>query len=261
MITLDDLPEDDLLNQEPPSTDQTLARVEFFARCLAYGAEINLWSPRIRVEVERDVELWQNLENELYRDNLLTYLRLRWAKEKPRASFLETFDYLRRVDKQSYYIDYYITPKAFELLNQPFGQKVFLSYRRSTSSAFALLLHDRLENLRFDVFVDLQNIEPAEEWWKKIDAEILLSDVFVSLIAPGTLDSRPVRNELQFALENNILAIPIWNNGYSYSGGQDPDFDKFLGETNAIRVENENVLQYENTIAPLIQFLQTGNPR
>jgi hypothetical protein len=133
---------------------------------------------------------------------------------------------------------------------------VFVSYKRSESSAFALLLHNQLLSEGFDAFVDMRGIPPGEKWLSRIDHEISASDVFVCLIGKSTLESANVIQEIKWAIEKEIVAIPIWHNGYTYQSGSYSEIAEFLDERNAIIVENENVLAYDGAVRQLMQFLQ-----
>eukprot|EP00656_Telonema_subtile_P030520 TRINITY_DN3349_c0_g1_i5.p1 TRINITY_DN3349_c0_g1~~TRINITY_DN3349_c0_g1_i5.p1 ORF type:complete len:133 (-),score=28.75 TRINITY_DN3349_c0_g1_i5:124-522(-) len=93
-----------------------------------------------------------------------------------------------------------LTPKAFELLVLPLNRRIFISYKRTESSAFALLLKDRLAANGYDVFLDLQSIHPGEDWRVRLESEIRNCDVFVGLLGRLTLDSQPTCQEIDLSL-------------------------------------------------------------
>jgi hypothetical protein len=161
-------------------------------------------------------------------------------------------------------VSYVLTQKAFDLLDAPIFASVFISYRRSISSAFALLLHDRLRTEGFDPFIDLQSINPGEKWEDRLRREIGEVDAFVSVMSTGTLESSNVRNEIIWALERegqegNFPVIPVWHGGYDPAKDITiyPKLASFLNENNAIIVAKEDVLSYDNAVRQLIQFLKT----
>ncbi len=274
------LPHDDeLLHKEPPLMGKQKERIQFLARVLAHGAIMDYWTPHVSVEPmyassEPDSaggvsswligERWSSQGHPNYDTRLNSYLEKVWGYLQPQASFLEAFGYLasrgNRTIAPAHHMpreisDYIITPKAFALLDIPLEHRVFVSYRRSESSAFALLLYDRLRSAGFDVFVDKRNIEPGEIWLKRLKDAIVATDVFICLVGKTTLDSENVMIEIKWALDNEIPAIPIWHNRFRYEEGTYPEFHDFLKDTNAIIVD-EDVLSYDNAIIQLLQFLQ-----
>jgi hypothetical protein len=240
---------------------------------------MDYWSPYISVEpkyaseiidgqgdfTSRLVgEIWSSQGHPNYNERLNTYLGNIWRFLQPQASFLEAFGYLtlreNRTIAPSHEMprrisDYIITPKAFALLDEPLERKIFISYRRSESSAFALLLYDRLRAAGFEVFIDKRNIEPGELWLNRLKDAIAAADVFICLVGKTTLDSENVRFEIKWALENGIPSIPVWHNTFHYKLGTYPEFANFLKETNAVGID-EDVLSYDNAIVQLLQFLQ-----
>ncbi|KAA0254442.1 MAG: TIR domain-containing protein, partial [Chloroflexi bacterium] len=64
---------------------------------------------------------------------------------------------------------------------EPTHSKVFISYRRSESSAFALLLKTSLQKEGIDAFIDVQNLIPGEQWDAALQREIASNDAFVCL--------------------------------------------------------------------------------
>lgn len=92
--------------------------------------------------------------------------------------------------------------------------RIFISYRRSVSAGLAGRLRDRLvqEFGAENVFLDTHTIPPGETFSSFILKHISQADIFLPLIAEGTLDrvSDPddwVRKEIAFALHQPSTAV------------------------------------------------------
>lgn len=249
-----------ILDETPPAGQ--LERVHFLARALAYGALLNLWSPGLIVVREIDPygiprEKWTT-SGSGYTGDLPRYLSDRWDDRHPQAAFMEAFGYLsRQSDITAEQVHYLLTPRAFALLERPSGRTVFISYRRAESSAFALLLLDRLKHDGFDVFIDIQDVSPGEAWQERLQAEILHRDVFICLIGPSTLSSSVVHQELAWAAsKQDGLLIPVWHNGFAGHLSGEPEQSVVI-ERNAVVVQAENVQAYNNAYEQLVQHLRT----
>lgn len=107
---------------------------------------------------------------------------------------------------------------------------IFLSYRRQDSAGHAGRLHDKLVSHfgNTQVFMDVDNIAPGEDFAKTIQQHVLASQVFLLVIGPQwtTVRSRRggvrlddpndfVRLEVVFALESGIPVIPVLVGGAS----------------------------------------------
>lgn len=88
--------------------------------------------------------------------------------------------------------------------------KLFISYRRAPSEAYALLLSEKLSPYGMSVFVDTLTVEGAEPFPARLEQAIDECDLFVCLLAPSTLDSDWVRREIQKADELHKPMIPIF---------------------------------------------------
>jgi len=266
----DPIPQDGILSETPP--DNYVDRVRFFAKALAYGATKGHWTPTFFVQNDKKLSTTSSNPH-----GLALYIMTTWKSGTPESGVLQTFGFFELINidevkqfwhkKDSDLIprkEYSLTEKAFDLLNPALDRKVFISYKRSESSAFALLLRDRLEKEGFDAFIDMQNIDPGATWEEVIKHEITIdTDVFISLLAPNTLDSDNVANEIRWALgREGLISIPVWHNGFE---GFDKDktshteFEDFLNTKNAIIVDNEHVMDYESAITQLIQFLKKAH--
>ena len=157
-----------------------------------------------------------------------------------------------------------LTSKAIELLYKPvIPPTIFIAYGRKQSSAFALLLEARLQAQGSSVFVD-KIIEGGDEWERKIETTIRTQiSHFICLLAPGTLDSPNIRNEINWSYESDTvsLRIPIWHSGFEKPddetlreyGGR---IKEFVDVPNALRVTEESAKAYDGEVSLLLNQLQ-----
>ncbi len=101
---------------------------------------------------------------------------------------------------------------------------IFISYRRDDSAAYAGRLYDRLAN-HFGhnrIFMDIEHIEPGEDFTEVIQKQLAAVDVAIILIGKQWLDIKDstgqrrlddpddfVRLEIAAILERKIRAIPV----------------------------------------------------
>lgn len=103
------------------------------------------------------------------------------------------------------------------------GNSIFISYRRDDSSAYVGRLHDNL-SARFtqeQVFIDIERIEPGEDFVKVIEGAVGSCSVLLAVIGRDWLKSTDgqtdrlhnpydfVRLEIRAALDRGIRVIPV----------------------------------------------------
>ncbi len=94
------------------------------------------------------------------------------------------------------------------------AKTVFISYRRdSTGKLFARLLAEGLTRLGYDVFLDVDSVEPGK-WADQILIQVPLRSHFLLLLTPGALDrctdeSDWVRREFELAVKSGRNIVPI----------------------------------------------------
>ena len=110
--------------------------------------------------------------------------------------------------------------------------KIFISYRRGDSIAYAGRIHDHLsQHFGADkVFMDIGGIAPGEDFVNVLDTRVADSDVVIALIGPGWLNASDergrridqpddfVRYELAAALEQGKRLIPVLVSGARMPG-------------------------------------------
>ncbi|MDQ3697157.1 MAG: TIR domain-containing protein, partial [Gemmatimonadota bacterium] len=84
----------------------------------------------------------------------------------------------------------------------------FISYSRR-DLAFARRLYDALLARNRAAWVDLEGIDPSEEWLKKLHSAMDASQAFVFVITEHSVASRHCEDEIRYAAESNKKLIPI----------------------------------------------------
>ncbi|PJF41104.1 MAG: toll/interleukin-1 receptor domain-containing protein [Chloroflexi bacterium] len=226
------------VTQRPLPNDR-MARVHTMAKELAEGALEGLWLPSFEGRLRFEYSLNQ-------------YVEKRWGSldEAPPLPLLEVNGFLQPAGERSYKI----TSAAFELLSAAPTSSIFISYKRSESSAFALLVLARLKQEGLDAFLDL-TLEPGEDWHSGLKQRVQQRDYFISILAPTTLQSEVVLEEITWAIESNAVIIPIWHNGFVYNEDEwdiPAAINVVLSNTHTIRVLEESALAYNNAIVELL---------
>jgi len=147
---------------------------------------------------------------------------------------------------------YLITSRAFQLLEKPSSSpKVFISYRRKESSAFAIAIEARLRAVGIDsIFIDKQ-ISAGDEWHGRFEQTISQCQEFICLIGPQTLSSPMVEKEIGWAVEVGCRLISIWHNGAK----MDDQCLEAPTRRQSIIVTGESAREYENAINELLNSL------
>ena len=92
---------------------------------------------------------------------------------------------------------------------------VFVSYRRAPSSAWAMMIQRELHGKHgIKVYVDAQRLDGARQFPERIARAVEECDVFVCLLATGTLKSPWVREEIRIAHAHHRPMIPIFQESF-----------------------------------------------
>jgi TIR domain len=146
--------------------------------------------------------------------------------------------------------------------------KIFISYRRADSIAYAKLIYRPLvEQFGGDhVFFDIEKIDLGEEFARIIDERVARCDVLLAIIGPKWLtlvDDQGrrrleqlddyVRREIAVALSRNIRVIPVLVGGAHIPRSEDlPQELAALSQRNAHEVSDAHLDQdIEQLIAKL----------
>jgi hypothetical protein len=240
----------------PPPNDP-IERVRTLARDLAYGAITQMWSTEVRAWAQIDGSL--DFSGMAGGDALQAMLTEKWQNSYPGFNLLEALGYVKLTDAQSRVNYYTLTEKAFALLEEPAAPPTaFISYGRKQSSAFALMLECRLASVGVRAFVD-RSIDPGTDWHSHLQQMVRGSGYLVCLLAPGTLNSTYVREEIQWAVESKITGISIWHGGFAFNKSEIPAcpdwLEAFVTSKHAIRVQEESAEGYHDAAEKLLNRL------
>ncbi len=220
-----------------------IARVRLLAKEMAEGAALKHWSIYLytfRGALTADQE------------TLLGYLAKRWGDDAPGLDLLLTNQYLQYLNTNSDTLT--ITRAAFDLLDEADPASIFISYKRSESSAFALLVLARLKAEGLEPFIDL-SLVPGEDWQAGLKTRIQQYQYFIILIGKETLKSEVCIQEIGWAMEAGLTIVPVWHNGFVYRSSEwelPATIEAALGNTHTIRVIEESALAYNNAIVELL---------
>lgn len=236
-----------------PRPDDEIEQIHHFARDLAFGAARKRWSAQFLVSVKSDGRVtWQSESTDQFNPIFEVYLRNKWDNSQPDDFLMLSFGYFTIVNQKPSKTRYLLTDKAFKLLEQPVGRtKIFISYRRKHSTAFALLVEARLKLVsKADIFVD-KLLEIGGDWREELEQRVVESDYLIVLIGPDTFESEWVVREVELAAEHNAIIIPIWQPGVN-RGENTP---QIINDRQEIRVAHENAEGYETAITKLLNRL------
>lgn len=223
-----------------------MARVHDFARDLAYGVTLGLWHTQVHWRKLLNPDISQH--SKVFAENL----RPKWGTDFPSEYLLLSMGYFEPMGAEPGYSIYLLTDRAFQLLEKPnTAPSVFISYRRSESSAFGLLMEARLRLAgNPNPFID-KNLVPGDEWNRQLKEQIDASRYFVLLVGPTTLDSDYVTQELAWAEASGSTIVSIWHNG----ARMDDSAPSVLQKRHAITVTEENALGYETAVNQVLNTL------
>jgi hypothetical protein len=131
--------------------------------------------------------------------------------------------------------------------------RVFLSYHRHSSSGWANYLAQGLEEKHgCSVFVDTHAQDGAPRIPDRIRNEIARSDVFVCMLAPQTLTSRWVREEIEVAFRSDKPMVPVFHEDFSPKDQVDPgESVRALLDFEAVHLLDRRNIKVKSTIAEL----------
>ncbi|MCE2488998.1 MAG: toll/interleukin-1 receptor domain-containing protein [Anaerolineae bacterium] len=252
-----------------PLPANPMAQVRTLARELAEGASHGQWSPKLR--------LYKGMRNdilEIRTENVRRYISERWQispiekyreqnvfPNQARVLFelLFAINFLREpADNRSLIFE--IEQRSFDLLEERDPETIFISYRRSESSAIALLTLRYLKLHNLEAFLDLA-IDPGENWHASLEEKIEFCDFMVLILGKTTLSSMNVCKEILWALTKEKDVIPIRQPDFDFDCIEWPsdlpavsreEISKKVNLTNAIRVIEESALEYHKAMTALL---------
>ena len=231
-----------------------VARIHEFATDMAIGFDEGAWpSGDIHLEPSGEGATILYVNNDEFGE--LKNLARKWSNgAMPSSDAMSSFGYF--VSGEGYRKS--LSEKALRLADEPASLlNVFISYKRDRSSEFALLLDSRIKyQTNATPFVDY-NLKPGDEWHAKLEEKIANSDAFICLLAPGSLCSKYVRKEIDWALEDhenkNRLIIPVWHK--EYDRDKSGDLDKISDRFQAVEVPVESAKNYNSAVDEVLNRL------
>ncbi len=88
------------------------------------------------------------------------------------------------------------------------SNEVFISYSRKDQE-FVRILDAAFRQIDRDPWVDWNDIQKGEEWWKAIERGIEGADTFVFVLSPDSVNSSVCRDEIDHAAKHNKRFLPI----------------------------------------------------
>jgi len=145
--------------------------------------------------------------------------------------------------------------------------RIFISYRRGDTGGYAGRLCDRL-TARFgsdQVFMDIQDIQPGQNFVTSIEDTIATCDCVIVVIGPQWLETIQkrvqsgddfVRHEVSSALKRQITVVPVLMGRASMPAAADlpPELAE-LSLRNAVEIRDE---RFDDDVAALEKSLATG---
>ncbi|MCY4537402.1 MAG: TIR domain-containing protein [Chloroflexi bacterium] len=148
-----------------------------------------------------------------------------------------------------------LSRQAFALLSEAPLYNVFVSYTHRESSAFALLLVNKLQHYGIEPFCDMSLI-PGDDWHPELEKQIAKCEYFVVLVGKETRKSCATLKEIKWALENDKIVIPIWHNGFRIERDEWTDIDEVIVNAierkHAVIVDKESAAGYNAAITELL---------
>jgi formylglycine-generating enzyme len=84
----------------------------------------------------------------------------------------------------------------------------FISYSR-VNSAFVVRLARDLKSAGFDVWLDQLDIPKGARWDDEIEAAVERASTFMIVLAPESMESQNVKDELSYALDSGKFILPV----------------------------------------------------
>ncbi len=222
----------------PPSR---MLRLQTLAKEIAEGALEHYWEVQIEVDTTTPSIYIPKSQT------LQAYLRERWQKDDLDSGLLHSTKYLD---------GHRITEKAFNLLIENIPASIFISYKRSESSAFAMYVLTRLKQEGIKAFVDME-LMPGEDWHAGLEKRIKNQeyDYFITLIGKETLKSEVCIKEIGWAIEAGLEIIPVWHNKFKFVSNKwnlKPEIASTIEKKHAIQVKEESASGYNTAMVELL---------
>ena len=227
-----------------PSGD--IAWVKLLAKELALGVHRSLRESRMIVD------LFGGRAHTVV-DSSEVYFQKRW-KDYELSHLINVLighDYLIEESESSLRL----ASRAYDLIDDVDPYDVFISYKRSESSALSLLALARLKEFSLVPFVDMA-LEAGGNWHADLEERIRGCDYFIVLLGEDTLSSPMTVKEISWGVEAERTIIPVWHSGFDIGDEKwnhlPTEVKDAIQQTNAIRVTDESASGYNTAIVELL---------
>lgn len=223
--------------------------VKLLAKELVLGVYRKLWHSTISIMQSDDIG-----GEFVPVGDLAEYLEKRWKDRHigHRLQLLQGHGYIHYNGSGK---GYTLTKAAFDLIDEAEPYNVFISYKRSESSALALLINTKLKEHSLVPFVDMA-LEAGGNWHADLEERIRDCDYFIILLGKKSLASTMTIKEIEWAIQYEKKVIPVWHSGFDLDSEQWKDVDSkvkdAIKQTNAIRVIEESASDYNRAIVELL---------
>ncbi len=236
-----------------PSENMPMERIRTFAQELTEGIFYEFWDLFIEYgrvghghlnRIEHDKQRFESRYFELY-------LYHRWNMNYPRMDHVAINGYISLSD-----IGFQINKPAFDLRKEPILSKIFISYKRDESSAFAMFALTRLKMEGFETFIDMSLI-PGEDWHAGLEERIKNKeyDYLIALIGKETLKSDVCVKEIGWAIDAGLEIIPVWHNKFKFVSNKwnlKPEIESAIQKKHAVQVKEESASGYNTAMVELL---------
>jgi predicted Ser/Thr protein kinase len=164
-----------------------------------------------------------------------------------------------------------------EATPSPHGCRVFVSYRRDDAAdatdRLADALRDRLGPDR--VFVDIDNVEPGDDFPRVVEEWVASCDALVAVIGRNWVDARDrtgrrriddpddfVRLEIEAGLRSGVRVFPVLLHGAQMPSREElPDSLLALRRRNAVQIDRKNWRYDVGRLLTALEFITPAEPR
>ena len=262
-MTLDQLQLTPPFNQEIPRNP--LARARAFIREIALGAIYDYWGHdfNVYIDVTEGVTGWHNWSGG-YSDLVTEFTEAKWQSQIPLPTLLATLGYIEWIPQTRFEGRAELQRAAYDLIESTATLPVFISYRNTDSSAFALLVLARLRAAGLEPFLDVAGLRGGDDWADRLRENIETCDYFISLLGPTTLQSDYVRQEITMANTTHKRIIPVFHNGFtdadlrdlkSNSGATIAEVATILESRQGITIAQERARDYNAAVIDILNVL------
>lgn len=192
------------------------------------------------------------------------YTAAKWVKQMPLPSLLGTLGYVNWIIDTRFEGRVELQRAAYDLIEEEASLPVFISYRNTDSSAFALLLLARMKAVGLTPFLDVVGLRGGDDWDAVLREKVTQSDYVISLLGSTTLQSDYVREEIKIAVEKNKHIIPVLHNGFTNADLRVLKTDKhpdiaavatLLETKQGITIAQERARDYNSAVIDILNVL------